>query len=269
MASTYSFSGNAATYTISARHSFMVVNGDGTIDTLNANSTAHSAYISGKLAKPSTRKVVRRSQYVGCSSDDQTTIVAATNAATTYATSAQQYIVGRPSDSNGQRYSTWFGANSLLRPSAYISLHYSNIKNNDFSTFTFDCQTCTDAGSFAYVYPDQWVINDKSISCSSCRLMYVDSQIRENILMSTVLECTADWHWLSSEFWWVVAIITLTGSQGGTIVHEASHFIANGGTQDYAYGHEDCQQLAKDNSDEAGNNADSYEYFAENDPALD
>ena len=33
--------------------------------------------------------------------------------------------------------------------------HYSNINSHDYTTFTYDC-TCTDSGTYAYVYPDDF-----------------------------------------------------------------------------------------------------------------
>ncbi len=40
----------------------------------------------------------------------------------------------------------------------------------------------------------------------------------------------------------------------------------NGGTQDYAYGQANAKALAQSDAEEAVFNADSHEYFAENDP---
>ena len=57
-------------------------------------------------------------------------------------------------------------------------------------------------------------------------------------------------------------------TQGGTIVHESSHYLRNGGTQDYVYGQSGAKALARSNPSEAIENADSHEYFAENNPAL-
>jgi len=54
------------------------------------------------------------------------------------------------------------------------------------------------------------------------------------------------------------------GLPGGTLIHESSHFTANGGTQDYAYDQSASQLLA---SNQAVMNVDSHEYFAENNPA--
>ncbi|KAF8758397.1 peptidyl-Lys metalloendopeptidase [Rhizoctonia solani] len=56
-------------------------------------------------------------------------------------------------------------------------------------------------------------------------------------------------------------------SGAGTIVHEQSHFTVNGGTQDIVYGQSGARSLASSSPDRAIQNADSHEYFAENNPA--
>ncbi|KAJ8462131.1 hypothetical protein ONZ45_g18046 [Pleurotus djamor] len=71
---------------------------------------------------------------------------------------------------------------------------------------------------------------------------------------------------LCGAFW--RAPLTGTDSQGGTIIHEASHFIVNGATQDHAYGQANAQFLARIDPSRAVDNADSHEYFAENNLAL-
>jgi hypothetical protein len=50
-------------------------------------------------------------------------------------------------------------------------------------------------------------------------------------------------------------------SKIGTIVHEMSHAVAY--TEDFKYGEQACQSLAKSDPLDAINNADNYEYFAE------
>jgi peptidyl-Lys metalloendopeptidase len=50
-------------------------------------------------------------------------------------------------------------------------------------------------------------------------------------------------------------------SRAGTIIHENSHFDNNGGTDDYAYGQEDAQNLAKEDPETAIQNADNVEYL--------
>ncbi|KAI1782550.1 peptidyl-Lys metalloendopeptidase [Ganoderma leucocontextum] len=108
------------------------------------------------------------------------------------------------------------------RYSTWFGAHFQNIAGNDFVTgFRYDC-TCTDADAFAYVYPDEF---------------------------GTVFLCGAFWD----------AAAVGADSKAGTLVHEASHFTANGGTQDYAYGQADAQALAQ-------NDPEHHEYFAENNP---
>jgi peptidyl-Lys metalloendopeptidase len=64
------------------------------------------------------------------------------------------------------------------------------------------------------------------------------------------------------------APLTGTDSRSGTIVHEVSHFNVVAGTDDYVYGHPNCQRLAIENPSDAIANADTHEYFAENNPPL-
>jgi peptidyl-Lys metalloendopeptidase len=52
-------------------------------------------------------------------------------------------------------------------------------------------------------------------------------------------------------------------TQGGVIVHEASHYDAGGGTDDHEYGEVPALDLAKDDPEKARNNADNIEYYCE------
>lgn len=162
------------------------------------------------------------------------------------------------------RWTTWFGTYSSTYLSQ-IKSHYNNI-NGDPQSSTYDCTVsslrnqvvwqrltgswqCTDADTYAYVYPD------------SPGYVYL---------------CGAYWQ----------APTTGTDSKGGSkpivfrglpnfsndcpspaIVHEQSHFTNNASTQDYEYGQTACKSLAKSNPSEARENADTHEYFAENNPA--
>jgi peptidyl-Lys metalloendopeptidase len=54
-----------------------------------------------------------------------------------------------------------------------------------------------------------------------------------------------------------------TGTREGTIIHEVSHFDVVGGTDDHCYGRELCTDLARTDARRAIDNADSYQYFAE------
>ncbi|KAJ8091723.1 hypothetical protein PM082_020958 [Marasmius tenuissimus] len=128
-----------------------------------------------------------------------------------------------------ERYTTWFGAMSQARHDT-VTAHYRKLSQNDFSNFVYNC-ACAKPGVFAYVLPDDFGV---------------------------IHLCDAFW----------TAPFSGTDSKGGTILHESSHFTDNAGTDDHAYGHTACQALAKSNPSEAVDNADSHEYFAENEPAL-
>ena len=67
------------------------------------------------------------------------------------------------------------------------------------------------------------------------------------------------------------APLTGANSKAGTMVHESSHYNTVGGTDDEeladgttAYGHDNAQQLAREDPAKAQNNADSFEFFVEN-----
>jgi peptidyl-Lys metalloendopeptidase len=111
-----------------------------------------------------------------------------------------------------------------------VTDHFQKISSHDFNSYKFDC-TCTESGTYAYVYPGTF---------------------------GTVYLCGV--------FWQVNT--TGTDSQGGTLVHESSHFTINGGTNDYVYGQAGAKSLAQSNPKKAVSNADSHEYFAENNPVL-
>ncbi|KAL1739708.1 hypothetical protein HDZ31DRAFT_48938 [Schizophyllum fasciatum] len=127
------------------------------------------------------------------------------------------------------RYTTWFGTYSSSRHSTVLS-HFQHLHEGDYGSFTYDC-TCTESGTYAFVYPDTY----------------------------------GEIH-LCPVFWQVST--TGTDSQGGTLVHESSHFTKNGGTDDIVYGQSSAKSLAKSNPNQAVQNADSHEYFAENNPSL-
>lgn len=54
-----------------------------------------------------------------------------------------------------------------------------------------------------------------------------------------------------------------SGTREGTLIHEVSHFEIVGGTEDYCYGREICTDMARSDPLSAIDNADNYQYFAE------
>jgi fibronectin type 3 domain-containing protein len=131
----------------------------------------------------------------------------------------------------GPRYVWWFGTYDKTRHDLIVS-HYTAISKavDTASPMHFDCSTCTHTDWYAYVYPDS-PYN----------------------------------YYLCGVFW--TAPATGTDSKAGTIIHETTHFTVVAGTDDYAYGQTNAHALAGSNPGEAVMNADSHEYFAENNPA--
>lgn len=54
-----------------------------------------------------------------------------------------------------------------------------------------------------------------------------------------------------------------TGTREGTIIHEISHFYVVAGTEDHCYERTVCARMARRSPEFAIDNADSYQYFAE------
>ena len=127
----------------------------------------------------------------------------------------------------GARYTTWFGVYNSSRYNTATN-HFSKISNAmDTAAVTFDCG-CKKK-YYAYVYPTQ---------------------------PYTIYLCSVFW----------TAKLTGTDSQAGTLIHEMSHFNVVAGTDDFVYGQAGAKNLAITNPDNAVNNADNHEYFAENTP---
>jgi peptidyl-Lys metalloendopeptidase len=162
-----------------------------------------------------------------CSSTRATQITTAFNSAKTYASCTSSYLNGISSGT--ARYTTWFGTYSATNLTTARS-HFTKI-NTAFTSaaVTVDC-SCTDTGTYAYVYP------------ASPYKIYV---------------CGAFWS----------APNTGTDSRAGTLIHEMSHFTVVAGTDDHAYGQTAAKSLAKSSPTKALDNADNHEYIAENTPA--
>ncbi len=129
----------------------------------------------------------------------------------------------------GPRYTTWFGVYDGGRYS-HVTTNFSAIKNAmDNAAVTFDCG-CKKK-YYAYVYPDR---------------------------PYTIYLCSVYWS----------APAMGTDSQAGTLVHEMSHFYVVASTDDYVYGQTNAKNLAISNPNNAVDNADNHEYFAENTPPL-
>jgi peptidyl-Lys metalloendopeptidase len=232
LAGVYNFSSaGAGSYHFTAPTTFDYVTESGTLGTIQASSSSHSASIGGPLSStrhigPPAVALSKRATFNGCTSSRQTSIISGYNQANSYIQSTASYANGLSSGTT--RYTTWFGTYTATRANL-VKSHFNNMNNGQVTSDTYDC-TCTDSGTYAYVYPDSF---------------------------GYIYLCGAFWS----------APTAGTDSKGGTIVHESSHFTRNGGTDDYVYGQTGAKSLAKSNPNNAVMNADSHEYFAENTPA--
>ena len=201
-------------------------------DAISLSSDPLYVWLEGRSAKPVQPPPSPSGgsiSYTGnCSASQQTTLQAAVNAATTYATQANTYLSSTP-PSGTPRYSTWFGAFAPDRWNT-VQSHFA-AEQSAFSTqpLTLDCK-CKKPNVYAYVYPTQ---------------------------PYKIYLCGAFWS----------APLTGTDSKGGTLVHEMSHFNVVASTDDWAYGQTAAKALAISDPVKAVDNADSHEYFAENTPS--
>jgi len=102
-----------------------------------------------------------------------------------------------------------------------------------------------------------------------------DALGKKNVVFNA--DCSKDWYayvypakpyeiFLCNQFW--QAPLLGTDCKAGAIIHETSHFYVVAGTEDHEYGQNSCKRLAKINPGNAIANADSHEYFTENNPKL-
>ncbi|KAI0639830.1 peptidyl-Lys metalloendopeptidase [Trametes polyzona] len=195
---------------------------------IRAETETHVAALKGKLAVTRPTPTITKRATYNGCSSSQQSSLASA------APAAQSYAANARSylashTAASPRYTTWFGSYTSSRHNTVLS-HFTNLNGNDYSSYTYDCR-CTEANTYAYVHPDDF---------------------------GHVYLCGAFWS----------APLTGTDSKAGTLVHESSHFTRNGGTDDVVYGQSAAKALAKSNPAQAVINADSHEYFAENNPAL-
>ena len=160
-----------------------------------------------------------------CSDTQITALIAARGQAKTYASNAENYLLA---NTQGPRYTTWFGVYSSTRYNT-VKSNFTDISNAmDNAGVAFDCK-CKQ-NYYAYVYPNQ---------------------------PYKIYLCKVFWS----------APLSGTDSKAGTLIHEMSHFDVVAGTDDVVYGQTGAMNLASTDPNRAITNADSHEYFAENTPA--
>ncbi|WP_242107871.1 M35 family metallo-endopeptidase [Luteimonas aquatica] len=165
--------------------------------------------------------------YKGCTTTRMNSIDQAITAARNYTENSKNYL---NAGTAGPRYTTWFGSYTSSRYNT-AKQHFTAIDSamdQNGGQITVNCGCSSSA--YAYVYPNQ---------------------------PYEIYVCKAFWS----------APVTGTDSKAGTLVHEMSHFNVVAGTDDVVYGQSGAKNLALTDPNGALNNADSHEYFAENNPA--
>lgn len=165
-----------------------------------------------------------------CSSGELSQLTTAVAGANTGVDDAINYLV--TNKCSGPDYREWFGKPSQARFKEAIDTYekMKDVLNDD--DYILDCsEDGCPANTYAYVFP-----NDPDLTVHLCSVF------------------------------WQVSNSLQPDSQPGTIVHELSHFIVVGATDDHEYGPPACRQLAENEPNKAVNNGDSMEYFVEFDP---
>jgi len=174
---------------------------------------------------PPPTPIAGGNSFNACTVDQQSLLVSARNQARIYASTAENYLLA---NTQGPRYTTWFGVYSLTRYDK-VEENFTDISNAmDNAGIAFDCK-CKQ-NYYAYVYSNQ------PYKIYLCKV-----------------------------FW--TAPMAGTDSKAGTLIHEMSHFDIVAGTDDVVYGQTGAMNLASNDPNLAITNADNHEYFAENTPS--
>lgn len=192
----------------------------------------------------------RETFFANCTAAQEEVIQTAAYIASLYVADAEKYLTLNTRGTD--RFETWFGTYQDDHHAAVLE-HFTNMRRTDVKTYTYDC-ACEDGDD----------IYGKSPSSPPVSLLG-SLYIRSSVLLTAYVYPTLFGHvYLCGQF--MAAPLHGTDSKAGTMVHEASHFIENAGTLDIAYSTENAQFLALSDPSQAIMNADSHEYFAENDP---
>ncbi|CAE6468963.1 unnamed protein product [Rhizoctonia solani] len=234
LAGVYNFTGSGAgEYSFSASNIFQYVDENGQLALVTAETVTNKLRLSGSLVSLRHKQNFNRRRItrrdIGFKNCSSDQQLLISAAVN----SANEYVANAitylDSISMGTtRYTEWFGTFDPNRFSR-VKSHFANI-GTDAALSTYDC-SCKRPAIYAFVYQDS--------------PGYVN---------------------LCDAFWTAVAIGT--NSRAGTLVHEQSHFAVNGGTDDHVYGSVSAHSLAMAAPDQAIDNADNHEYFAENSPVL-
>ena len=195
----------------------------------------HLQLISESTAVKLTPKLTPRLRpplYGSCSALEQEDIVEAANIAEILTETALTDLTSLTAAGRNAspRYDAWFGAYSESRFNQVVTNFNAIHQAFENETLQFNCG-CTESGIFAFVFPS---------------------------LPYSITLCPSFW----------AASPNGQDSKAGTIIHELTHFTVVADTDDHVYGQSGARELAVSNPNMAIDNADSYEYFAENAPPL-
>ncbi len=178
------------------------------------------------------KKGAKGISFRNCTPEQEKMITQAHTEAVRLATEARSVLTRtKVKDRPGaDRYETWFGQYDKKRY-ARISSHFLKIRDAlSKKNVVFNIACDADArDAFGYVWPSK---------------------------PYEIYLCNAFWK----------APLLGTDCRAGVMIHEMSHFYVVAETDDYVYGQSESQDLAKTNPDNATDNADCHEYFAENNP---
>ncbi|MFK7857549.1 MAG: M35 family metallopeptidase [Granulosicoccus sp.] len=169
-------------------------------------------------------------QFDNCTVQEQQTIVAATLRAETRANESVQDLQNTPEDRRptSPRYTTWFGLYSAANydTATTIMQRISSVLTDEVITYRCSPELCSSSSTVAYVQP--FFREDINL----CPLFF-DSRLDDDF-------------------------------RTGTVIHELSHLVRIGNTDDLAYGAPASAALARNSAAEALTNADNHTLFAMN-----
>lgn len=222
-------------YTIFPENVFHILEDDGSISILTAETTPATVWITGRRSCfrrrasgfPSLPRALpnklneKREDFHGCSDDQQRIVVSAIDKAWDACQAAIDILEQNPNGSDLEL--EWFGP--FTEENHQQVLVTCQRLCNNIGEWTYDCSSCTDNTLLGFVDQDRYGV------------MY-----------------------LCPEFWGDIGDPD-DDSQFEVIIHEGTHFDEILGSEDYYYGYANCLALAQENPTQAIDNADNYAYF--------
>ncbi|EJD37461.1 peptidyl-Lys metalloendopeptidase [Auricularia subglabra TFB-10046 SS5] len=235
LADAYDFTqSGAGAYRIDVAADFYLATNEG-VKTLTASVSPHTALLTGDLVKRASLPPPSLSAFSDCTAAHQTALKAASASADPLVRDATAYLSAHTSETPTARYETWFGAAPTAANYSHVASVFDKLSVTSFTAHTYECVSAARCAgvsdSEAFTRPD-----------------------------------TPGHFFVCPPFY--TAPTSGTESQPGILVHLATHWDAIGHTGHWGDGVGDSKALAISNPALAIDNADSYEFFAENSPQL-